>query len=51
MNRRVLLNTILGGVFGIALAAVGFPWHTWQFWLLFGVYLATTVNSLIQPRS
>ena len=32
-------NAVMGGVFGIALAIAGHPWTTWQFWLLFPLFL------------
>lgn len=48
MNRRVVMNSVIGGAFGMACAIVGFPWNTWQFWLLFGLFIAAVINSLIE---
>jgi hypothetical protein len=50
MNRHVVVNTVLGCIFGAALAVVGFAWYTWQYWLLFAIFVAAIVNSLIPTR-
>jgi len=50
MNRRIVMNGVLGGLFGLALAIVGFKFTTWQYWLLYAIFLAAIINSLIEPR-
>lgn len=50
MNRRVVINSVIGGAFGMSLAAAGHYWYTPEFWILFGLLVAAIINTGIPSR-
>jgi hypothetical protein len=50
MNRKLAINVILGFAFGASLALLGFPYTTWQYWLLSVLLWGMILNSLIDER-
>ena len=35
-----MLDPIFGFILGVSLAVVGYPFYTWQFWLIFAIAFA-----------
>jgi hypothetical protein len=46
---RQLIALFVGGFLGAAFAAMGYPWHTWQFWV-FGTPLFGAIGYLSVPK-
>lgn len=47
MKFKYSLRGLVGGLFGLMLSVVGFSFMTWQFWVLFLIFLIYgTVNQL-----
>lgn len=47
MTRKTTLNVLISFAFGSSCAAIGFPYFTWQFWLLICLFAAAMANSSI----